>query len=888
MGYGKVFVLALIIGAVIFLPFLILDQGYFIYYGDFNVQQVPFYRLCHEAVRNGEWGLNWYTDLGVNFIGSYSVYGLGNPFFYLTLLFPLKAVPYLMAPLLILKLATAAVTSFGYFKRFTKDDRYALLGALLYAFSGYSIYNIFFNHFLEVVAFFPLLLIGMEEFMVNGRRGLFALTVALNAVVNYYFFFGEVLFVVLYFIIRCVRGKEFRFTFSRFFLLGFEAVIGFALGAVILTPSILYILGNPRTSQFLLGWSGIFYGNVQRYGLILSSLFFPPDVPAYPNLFPDSNAKWSSVSLFLPMVSLSGVLAFFRREKKHWAKTILRLCLLLALVPIFNSAFSAFNSAYYARWFYMPILIMALATAKALEEGSERDFHFGMTFTLIPVALFGLIGIFPSYEDGEVVFGQLIEYPIRLLSYLFVVVAGLTLLAMVLKLRKKKALFFRVTTVALSFMIAFTSILMMSFGKGGSLSHTRVVDMGIDGADQFTFLEADSENFYRIDMFNDGEEWCMDNFPMFWFLPTIQTFHSVVSGSIFTFYDSIGYDRNVASRPSLQYEGLRVLTSVKYLLSYEGDEDAAKQIPSYYQYVASENGFDIYENQAFVPMGFAYDYYCTEEDFEDFYEKSRDLLMVKAVMLTDEQIEKYGDLLTKLPLDEYPQKTDEKMLSLAEEKNALSCDSFTYGSDGFTATCHFEKDTLVFFSVPYESGFTATVNGEPVTVENVNNGFMAVEVPAGEAVIVFQYETPGLMLGLWITLGALLVLVLYLVAVKLILKEKAVIFRPNPIHRNTESQIQTLSAEESYIRTISDWAESLSENPSLEPAFAREETLKPEEAQSADPSVTLSKEDVERVMTQSSDTQVVVIEEESKALEEETAADAPEQPVSEEDHNEKE
>ena len=535
-GYGKVFLIALAIGAVIFLPFLILDKGYFIYYGDFNVQQIPFYRLCHEAIRNGEWGLNWYTDLGVNFIGSYSFYVLGNPFFYLTLLFPLKAVPYLMAPLLILKLATAAVTSFGYIKRFTKDDRYALLGALLYAFSGYSIYNIFFNHFLEVVAFFPLLLIGMEEFMVNGRRGLFALTVALNAVVNYYFFFGEVIFVVIYFIIRCVRGKEFRFTFPRFFLLGFEAVIGFALGAVLLTPSILYILGNPRTSQFLLGWSGIFYGNVQRYGLILSSLFFPPDVPAYPNLFPDSNAKWSSVSLFLPMVSLSGVLAFFRREKKHWAKTILRLCLLLALVPIFNSAFSAFNSAYYARWFYMPILIMAFATAKALEEASERDFRFGMTFTLIPVILFGLIGIFPSYEDGEVVFGQLIEYPIRLLSYLFVVVAGLTLLAMVLKLRNKKVLFFRATTLALSFMIAFTSILMMSFGKGGSLSHTRVVDMGIDGLEKFSFLEADSDNFYRIDMFNDGEEWCMDNFPMFWLLPTIHKQNPALAADGFIFH----------------------------------------------------------------------------------------------------------------------------------------------------------------------------------------------------------------------------------------------------------------------------------------------------------------------------------------------------------------
>ena len=42
----------------------------------------------------------------------------------------------------------------------------------MYAFSGYSIYNIFFNHFHEVIAFFPLLLIAMEEYFVDGRRGL--------------------------------------------------------------------------------------------------------------------------------------------------------------------------------------------------------------------------------------------------------------------------------------------------------------------------------------------------------------------------------------------------------------------------------------------------------------------------------------------------------------------------------------------------------------------------------------------------------------------------------------------------------------------------------------------------------------------------------------------
>ena len=100
--YWQTFLLALGVAALVFLPFVIRDRGYFLFYGDFNVQQIPFYQMCHNAVRNGDIFWNWNTDLGVNFIGSYSFYLLGSPFFWITLLFPNAAVPYLMAPLLVL------------------------------------------------------------------------------------------------------------------------------------------------------------------------------------------------------------------------------------------------------------------------------------------------------------------------------------------------------------------------------------------------------------------------------------------------------------------------------------------------------------------------------------------------------------------------------------------------------------------------------------------------------------------------------------------------------------------------------------------------------------------------------------------------------------------
>ena len=82
--YKKAFFVALAMAAVLFLPFLIIDSGVFVFYGDYNAQQIPFYRLCNDAIKSGELFWNWNTDLGADFIGSYSFYTLGSPFFWLS------------------------------------------------------------------------------------------------------------------------------------------------------------------------------------------------------------------------------------------------------------------------------------------------------------------------------------------------------------------------------------------------------------------------------------------------------------------------------------------------------------------------------------------------------------------------------------------------------------------------------------------------------------------------------------------------------------------------------------------------------------------------------------------------------------------------------------
>ena len=92
----------------------------------------------------------------------------------------------------------------------------------------------------------------------------------------------------------------------------------------------------------------------------------------------------------------------------------------------------------------------------------------------------------------------------------------------------------------------------------------------------------------------------------------------------------------------------------------------------------------------------------------------------------------------------------------------MTCDSFVIDRKGFTATANFGRERLLFFSVPWDKGWTATVNGEPARIEKANIGFMAVRVPAGEAVIRFDYLTPGLVPGAACSLVSLALLLGFL------------------------------------------------------------------------------------------------------------------------------
>ena len=72
--------------------------------------------------------------------------------------------------------------------------------------------------------------------------------VFLCAIANYFFFFGMVVFTVIYFFVRLFSGAI-KLKVSRFFALAFEAVLGLALSAAIILPVFYALSDNYRISE---------------------------------------------------------------------------------------------------------------------------------------------------------------------------------------------------------------------------------------------------------------------------------------------------------------------------------------------------------------------------------------------------------------------------------------------------------------------------------------------------------------------------------------------------------------------------------------------------------------------------------------------------------------
>lgn len=107
----------------------------------------------------------------------------------------------------------------------------------------------------------------------------------------------------------------------------------------------------------------------------------------------------------------------------------------------------------------------------------------------------------------------------------------------------------------------------------------------------------------------------------------------------------------------------------------------------------------------------------------------------------------------------------------AEQINALreeSLENVAFNWRGLTGDITVSRDKMLCFSIPYDSGWTAYVDGQKTKLYQANTAFMAVELPVGYHTVELRYWTPGLTAGIAMSAAGVVGL-----AVMAVLRKKA-------------------------------------------------------------------------------------------------------------------
>ena len=233
---------------------------------DMYHQYCPFFtEFLNKLQTGGSLQYSWNLGLGSDFVSLYAYY-LASPLNFLILLCPKSHVIEFMTLLIILKISASGLTFFLYirhhYKLIGKDGRMhknqmipALVFSTAYALSGFVAAYSWDIMWMDCIALFPLIMIGLERLVQEKKAGLYYITLALCIFCNYYISIMICIFLVFEFALLFFSQKKGKGgAILRF---GWYSLLAGASSAILLLPEIAVLSvsgsaegGFPKTAEF--------------------------------------------------------------------------------------------------------------------------------------------------------------------------------------------------------------------------------------------------------------------------------------------------------------------------------------------------------------------------------------------------------------------------------------------------------------------------------------------------------------------------------------------------------------------------------------------------------------------------------------------------------------
>lgn len=561
---------------------------------DMYHQYCPFFtEFLNKLQTGGSLQYSWNLGLGSDFVSLYAYY-LASPLNFLILLCPKSHVIEFMTLLIILKISTSGLTFFLYirhhYKLIGKDGRMhknqmipALVFSTAYALSGFVAAYSWDIMWMDCIALFPLIMIGLERLVQEKKAGLYYITLALCIFCNYYISIMICIFLVFVFALLFFSQKKGKGgAILRF---GWYSLLAGASSAILLLPEIAVLSvsgsaegGFPKTAEF--------YFNILAElgrGAAVTSVYTGND--HWPNLYA------GAFSLFLVWI-------YVLNRRISWKEKVPRIAMLVFFLVSFaeNQLDYIWHGMHFPQAlpgrqsFLYSFVLLSMGFAAVRKRKGTRIWHIAVA-AIVSMALLLVAG---WYGD------ETVTEPVSLvITALFICVYAVAFVLTKITGKKKRQVF---TEFAVFVAVAELAINMAVTGFG-TTSRVAYTEKQSDYEKLLEMAKEDNEEtgsgFYRVE--DTGRKTKNDDSLYGYASATI--FSSLMNLDVSHLFQSLFME---GGKNFYCYNGATPLSSSLFSVKYMLSDNALEESP-YRTLVGGSGKSFLYRNNFSLPLGFVMD-----------------------------------------------------------------------------------------------------------------------------------------------------------------------------------------------------------------------------------------------------------------------------------------
>lgn len=819
----------------------------FIWYRDGIKQHFLFLYDFNEIIRsffqNGFSTFSLNIGLGLDIIGQYSYYVIGDPFVIISFFFPMDKLQYAYS-LMILARIFGIGFAYIFFCRYKKKECIpTLIGAIIYSFCGYVLYaGIRHPYFLNALVLLPLLFVGIEKLIKEDKKIFLIFIIFIAAVSNYYFLYILTILSIIYGIVTYIFDVKEK-TVKGFFLLLLKAaicyIIGILMSAIIFLPSVLAFIDSARVnSSSILEYSKNLYDNFLLSYIKLRA------------------TNWTAVQVSVIYIPFIGLLLCRWKENKKLL-TLIGITTLMLLIPLVGSLMNGFSYPV-NRFSFMSSFLLAYAVTSLYKKNFDytvKELCFMGIFSSIFINITYMTMDYSKNNARSMlinihvliaifivlIFNYFIKND-KLKKYIYVL-SNISIIAGVMISICYNARFYFIKTYVEQF---------NKYSETSNIYQTEYDNID-DLKEAIDYILENDNSIYRIAKYPVE----IQNTSVLYNYNGISSFYSISNKNIYNLEKEM--EINNYSATSMEDNDNRTqidsVLGIKYFIC---DKDNEQYVPYGYSLYKSLDKTNIYINDKYLSLGIFYDKYIDEEQYNslisiekqnsilEYAKIAEDLnnvekgdidsvndnieevdlkitsdekdnikmdfeseckgelyLVINNVKFNPKKIDNssykvevtYGKISNKesvndrissyymeknnfvLNLGQVQDDNNKIELKFIHDKGELTYDDIKLyviknssyeeqieklrqtqledikiDGNNISGKISNDKNGILQLSIPYSNGWKVFVDGQEKELLNVNTGFIGVELDAGDHNIEFRYTTPGLNLGIIISI----------------------------------------------------------------------------------------------------------------------------------------